>query len=1154
MQGRDGRDTDKLDVTATLREASSNGTRTSDVRFAPRFVGATRIGRYQLEAELGAGAYGVVYRALDLDRGLPVAVKLLHYFGSHRLVRFKSEFRVTAELSHPNLLPLYELVAEGDHFIIAMELVEGVEFMPYVRQDGVCDEQRLRRTVGQICDGLDALHAADVLHRDLKPSNVLVRADGDVRIVDFGLATLAQRTKSTGRSGEHFVVGSPAYMAPEQALSRPMGPAADLYALGVMMYEALTGALPFDGPTLTVLTQKNIVDAPDPAERAPFADGGLLALVRALLLKDPDKRPRTDEVRARLAYASGETRIVSRPPEVNRSLIGRSEELDTLAAAFVRATNTRPVLQRVEGRSGVGKSALLRGLERRLREQHGALVLEGRCHALESIPHKGIDAIIDGLRDHLVSLRNGTDGLMVPANIADAIRMFPVLADLRGAHAPASTEQVSPDDLRRRAHDAVAELFFEVAETKPIAIILDDAQWGDIDGARLLERLITDPMGQRIFVVLAYRDDEATDSELLDHIAQIPQSERRYDERTLSLSKISDEDAVSMALGMLKDRDVEVARRIAEEARGEPFFVEQLALERGEVEQIVGGLDDVVRGRCRRFGDAAVRMLEVACIAGHPLSERLLAVTADVADPRPLLARLTSASLLRRTGSGPDARIYPYHDRVRVALVADIDDGRTRGLHRALAQFGEAEASMPAALIAEHFERAGDETRAAPHAFHAAQLAEQGLAFDLAAEAYGRAIALDPASQDRVQRAREGRARCLLLAGRCDEAGTAFLEAALDAEPEAKRRFEQQAGEAWLVCGRVHDGLHVLLPLLAREGLPYPNDMPGIVRALLYVIARARLRTMSKPKLGARVDRALLARAEIAFGIGKGLLSVAPAQGTILALESLVLGLRARDERAIARGLGFAGCGFAPFTHAVGPRYLGWAGEIAERLDDDHLRTTLLIAKSVRGLLAGDWATAIASGKDALTLARRTPAPTAWEETLARTSIVSALEYQGELGEMERLSRVFLRDTRERGDAMTLVMVISALGYPTAAKHDDVELDRVIAEMAGTIAGWSVESGLWDLYLLRLRVLRTLCWARSRPRARSSSRRGPAWRRSVCSRCRSRAVRPTSSAPRWSSSRSRTELATHARSCATPSAPRVCSRAKTAPMAPSRLP
>lgn len=1078
MQGHDGRDIDQLGVTTTMRDEASDGARTSDVRYAPRFVGARRIGRYQLEAELGAGAYGVVYRALDLDRGLPVAVKLLHYFGSSRLVRFKSEFRVAAEVSHPNVLPLYELVAEGDHFIIAMELVEGVELMAYVRDGGACDESRLRHTVGQICDGLDALHARGVLHRDLKPSNVLVKPDGEVRIVDFGLATLAERTRS-GR-GEHFVVGSPAYMAPEQALSQPMGPAADVYALGVMMYEALTGELPFDGPTLTVLTQKNVRDAPDPAARAPHADGALLALVRAMLDREPKRRPTTTEIRARLAYASGESRIVSRPPETTRSLVGRATELARLEAAYARAAAGRPGLVRASGPSGVGKSALLRGLERVLRERHGAIVLEGRCHALESIPHKGLDAVIDGLREHIVGQREEVaGGILVPTSIGDAIRMFPVLADLRVHGIEPRRAAASPEDLRRRAHDAVADLVFEVSDAKPVVILLDDAQWGDVDGATLLERLLTDPHGRRLLVVLAYRDDEARESDFLARIDAIAEGERHFDEDAIALDKLPEEDAVALALGVLASHDAETARRIAREAGCDPFFVEQLALEQGEHDRAAGSVNEVVRARCHRFGEGAVRVLELVCVAGHPVPERLLAAAAALADPRPVLARLTSASLLRRTGSGPDARIYPYHDRVRVALDADIDRGRRQALHLALADHGEATSALPHALLAEHFERAELPARAAPHAFAAACDAERGLAFDLAADAFARALALDDAcGQGAPWRAEalEGKARCLLFAGRCDEAGDASLEAALAAPPARRRALEQQAGEAWIVCGRVHDGLRVLEPMLAREGLPFSTSMPSIVRALLSVIVRTRLATLRKPRLAARPDPRLVARSDTAFGIGRGLLNVAPAQGTILALESLALALRAGDARAIARGLAFAGCGFAPFMHGAGPRYLAWATEIAERRDDDQLRALLLIAKSVRGLLAGAWTTAVEAGDEALALARATPAPTAWEEAVARTSIVSSLEYLGELRTMAERSRDFLRDTRGRGDSMTLVMIISALGYPTAAAHDAEALDRVIEEMSTTIASWSVQSGLWDLYLLRLRVLRALCW------------------------------------------------------------------------------
>ena len=189
--------------------------------------------RFAVQRQLGTGAFGTVYQVWDREQQVAVAIKVLHRWKPDQLFRFKREFRALNDVRHRNLVRLYELFSEADQWFFSMELVDGQSFLEYVRPAGACDVQRLKAALGQLVEGIQALHAARRLHRDLKPANALVTPEGRVVILDFGLVAEQQRdSEPTDQS----IVGTAAYMAPEQAASKPLGPEADWYAVGAVLY------------------------------------------------------------------------------------------------------------------------------------------------------------------------------------------------------------------------------------------------------------------------------------------------------------------------------------------------------------------------------------------------------------------------------------------------------------------------------------------------------------------------------------------------------------------------------------------------------------------------------------------------------------------------------------------------------------------------------------------------------------------------------------------------------------------------------------------------------------------------------------------------------------------------------------------------------
>src|SRR5437899_10693836 len=307
---------------------------------------------------------GAVYEAYDQERHETVALKTLRWQDPSAIYRLKKEFRVLSDIAHANLASLYELVADGDDRLYTMELVDGVEFFTYGRSSSESPSQsetrappdvpRLRAALAQLITGVVALHRAGIVHRDLKPSNVLVTPAGRVVILDFGLADVAA-PPSHLQTREEGLWGTVAYMSPEQ-VEGARSPASDWYAVGVMLYEALTGRLPFQGSTLQVLADKGRQDPPRPSELVPELPQDLVTLCGVLMARDPAARPEDGEVLLRTGVTEHSTpgtevHEPGRPP----SLIGRDAELAQLRDAFGTVGFGQAVTFYVHGVSGIGK-------------------------------------------------------------------------------------------------------------------------------------------------------------------------------------------------------------------------------------------------------------------------------------------------------------------------------------------------------------------------------------------------------------------------------------------------------------------------------------------------------------------------------------------------------------------------------------------------------------------------------------------------------------------------------------------------------------------------------------------------------------------------------------------------------------------------------
>ncbi|HEX2062600.1 MAG TPA: protein kinase, partial [Thermoanaerobaculia bacterium] len=660
-------------------------------------------GRFLIQRRIGAGGMGVVYEAWDRDRAQPVALKKLLGTDATAIFRIKQEFRALADVVHPNLVRLYELVGEDDEWFFTMELVDGVDFLEYIRGsrssvlddttensttqkatligngdrgfDGdvltaappverekaiAVDYNALRRTLRQLGEGVAALHAAGKLHRDLKPSNVLITPEERVVVLDFGLAT-----DVAGFERKLTFGGTPAYMAPEQIAEQPAAEASDCYAIGVMLYEALTGTLPFSGNFYSMLMQKRTTDPRPPVELVRSIPEDLSSLCVELLRREPAMRPSAAAIAQRMASRQERAFVqavtLMRPRET--PFIGRIAQLEQLEEAFTAVERRGvPVTVMLRGSSGMGKTALVRYFLHEVQRRDPAVVaFAGRCYEQESVPYKAVDSLIDDLARYVRRATPLEAKALLPTDLAALARLFPVLQELehvtRARRRP--VDILDSQELRRRAFAALRELLARMTDDRRVILFLDDVQWGDRDSAALLAEILRPPDAPPLLVIAAYRAEEEEASPLLAELRRFREADETAlgEIREIALEELTGAEARDLARALLHDpaqKDPRISA-IAREAGGSPFFIVELTryaettgLGTGEYGAGDMALDSVIHSRIGLLPHGGRELLEVVAVAGRPIIATAANVAANLhREDQAMLARLRADHLLR---------------------------------------------------------------------------------------------------------------------------------------------------------------------------------------------------------------------------------------------------------------------------------------------------------------------------------------------------------------------------------------------------------------------------------------------------------------------------------------------------------------------------
>jgi eukaryotic-like serine/threonine-protein kinase len=816
---------------------------------------ASRLGDYRLLRELGRGGMGAVFEAIHLRRGHRVALKTLPMVSGESLHRFKREFRALADVTHPNLVGLRTLESDGGQWFITLDLIEGCDYLSHVRPNGKLNTDRLNATLGQLAAGLMALHARGIVHRDLKPGNVMVSNVGKVIILDFGLVAELNRAGVVSNTG--LVAGTPTYMAPEQAAGEKVGPPADWYAFGVMIYEAISGIRPFTGDTWKILNDKRNTVAP-PLEPSPNVNQDLIALTSRLLERDSPSRPDPLEIASVVAMTGSISPLNSGATSAEQ-LLGRESQFEILRNAlseFRKLASPKTVF--IRGRSGEGKTILAESFLEPLRADPSLVVMSGRCYDRESVPFKALDTLIDALASHLRNLPAATAALLLPDDIGLLAEVFPVLrrCDVVEQAPRARIDALNQQQVRQRAFAALRLLLDRISLRTPLVWFIDDLQWGDTDSAGALFEILRPPVAPAVLFLGSFRSDEADTSPFLcEWKAKQELNSVSFGDQMVNVGPLTIEEATQLVVNVVGIDSDTVRRRAIQfhaQAGGNPFLLVELAgcFDPDANAFHTTDIHGVLKRKLEQLPSEAAALLEAVSVSGQSIELAEAVAAAGISEsPEQTLTGMRNVRLLRVVGDKVDT----YHDRIRYAILDQMSDDARKQMHRQLAQVIEANGNgigdseivsllsgdqsdtprrtLPRVYdLAFHYDACGDSHRALAYSFLAAKQARAQFALDVSSQQYliSKRNAGSASSRLRFQIAK-GNGEALMQLGRYDESKVE-LDQAYELSPtdyDAATSMGLQS-ELALKLGFIEKSIDYSSGALSKLGIRVPKTQFGL--------------------------------------------------------------------------------------------------------------------------------------------------------------------------------------------------------------------------------------------------------------------------------------------------------------------------------------
>jgi adenylate cyclase len=780
---------------------------------------------------------GEVYRAIDTRLDRPVAIKLMAVQDGDRAAmvqRFMREARAASSLNHPHIVVVHDAgKTSDDEYYIVQELVQGATLRTLLAPRLSVD--RIVTLSAQLGRALSAAHAAGIVHRDLKPENLMVRPDGYLKVLDFGLARVCLPDDSTAVAASPnqttvgTLLGTPAYMSPEQAQGAPVGPPSDVFSFGVVLYEMLTGARPFTGEGAINVLAAILTQHPVPPSRLnPDVPSLLDSLVLAMLAKPAGERPDAPDVVRALDSsalpASVQAKPHTHPPAVT---VGRQRERESLQRTFDEVAGGRGHMVAVTGEPGIGKTTLVEDVLQALgRGPHRPSIARGRCserlagadaflplfEALDSLLHS---QSIGGFNETMRRLAP-TWYLRVAPLAADTLASDQLLDEARSA---------SPERMKRE----LAVFLQEISRVRPVVLLFEDMHWADLSTTDVLNFLADRFDQMRVLIVVTYRpSDMAAGKHQFLQVQRNLEARQACDELPLDFLEPRDVDRY-LALRFPGHRlPAAFTALVHQKTEGSPLFMSDLVgylrdsgviAERDGVWTLARAVPDVAKDlpptsrstigrKIAQLSDEDRRLMQIASVQGYEFDAAVLSdvLDLDAADVEDRLAEVEQATgLIRQIGTRdyPDRTLTVRYRFVHVlyqnVLFAALQPTRRSATSLKVGRALEAHVGDQAASIASElallFETGRDFMKAAQY-FLAATTKSVPLF------AYREAVLLASRGLDMVKLLPEGPARLqlelglLMNLGLCQRTLQGWAAPQVEGIYSRAREICQQLGEA----------------------------------------------------------------------------------------------------------------------------------------------------------------------------------------------------------------------------------------------------------------------------------------------------------------------------------------------------------------------
>ena len=664
--------------------------------------------RYHIVEIIGRGGMGEVCLAEDAVLHRKVALKFVNASSeTDGLDQLLAEARAAAALDHPFICSIYEVTTLEGRACIVMEYVRGESLERRLR-GGPLPLGEALRVAEEVAEALDAAHKRRVVHRDLKPANVMLTEDGHIKVMDFGLAARLPHTDVIDRmetvavaATEELVIGTPAYMAPEQIRGEPADRRTDIFAFGILLYELVSGTNPFKraniAATFAAILAEPVTAFPDQIAISPELE----ALTARLLSKEPAARHQSfGDVRTVLRRLSVDlsssaalvpANIDDRPANNDTAaLIGREAERAQLRQSLQQAKSGSGGLIVLFGDTGVGKTRLAEDALAMAR-RHGYQTLAGRCHEQPGTP--ALIAYTEVLEEAARLMPAAEFRQAVKASAPELAKLMPELHRLVPDMAPPM--QLPPEMRQRYLFTNVREFLTRCSRFRPLAIFIDDVQWADESTLRLTQHLAQQLTNLPIVLIAAYREVEppapavaskGTFQSLLDRVrrprevltpqaikAALDQLVSQRHARAIVVRPFTHADVQSALASLGKPHPpTRLVQMFADRTGGNPFFVVELFRHLKDTGRLFDArndwtrdldLDDVelpdtvrvvLERRVTRVSPATQHLLSAAAVVGHHFEPDLLEEVAEV-DGAAVTAALQDAERARIL-TGPSGR------------------------------------------------------------------------------------------------------------------------------------------------------------------------------------------------------------------------------------------------------------------------------------------------------------------------------------------------------------------------------------------------------------------------------------------------------------------------------------------------------------------